>query len=587
MYFSFRGQKNKEHVSIPLDRMDHLAHNSTISIELKRSPALLFIEDEQEDAFLFAFDSNGQVASESFRKGNLSTMIVYDRGFGGYAAQFKLPFPTYPQSNFDRHNALLHYLAIQLRQGLSNQNALSPPLQMLHEACQKANVDFIDCFLSFLSDWNKTQYWLYPEKRNLSPELSKVFDALDWKAVPVKDKQACQLISLLFSELEPQLKNGQDLLEFLKQRKWPLIEALSQVKMASKPNQTNEVSLLLMALTQQIYSAVQQLDPEASIIPLKEDAQVNARLLSAYLQVYSIHLRNIMPPMDENEMQNHLRVYHASRVFAQKVNQLLPPLDNWDIKQQKGLISSLPINSATLQKMEDAYTTMLHHIGQDGKPGPIGQEDLAIAYELFAPLSSIRNTPIANLEKQINAEKVCIECPITARRIGRPSEQKLEDNCPKATLSLSEKGKKEYITLSYDPFGTSLGWPALEGKYLLRFQPKFHAIPYRLRLREARQINYPNSFQPYSFESDLIISDLLKPDAAPLEKTISMNHVHETWDGYRFYLSSIAPSTPGSVKKVQIVVNHDPAKYLLTYPGAVILSLGIILLFWLRPYSKK
>lgn len=28
-------------------------------------------------------------------------------------------------------------------------------------------------------------------------------------------------------------------------------------------------------------------------------------------------------------------------------------------------------------------------------------------------------------------------------------------------------------------------------------------------------------------------------------------------------------------------------KYVLTYPGAIILALGIILLFWIRPYKKK
>ena len=66
-----------------------------------------------------------------------------------------------------------------------------------------------------------------------------------------------------------------------------------------------------------------------------------------------------------------------------------------------------------------------------------------------------------------------------------------------------------------------------------------------------------------------------------------MNNVHETWEGYRFYLSNISPSGEESVKRIQLVVNHDPAKYWLTYPGAIILSIGILLLFWLWPYGKK
>jgi uncharacterized protein YijF (DUF1287 family) len=63
--------------------------------------------------------------------------------------------------------------------------------------------------------------------------------------------------------------------------------------------------------------------------------------------------------------------------------------------------------------------------------------------------------------------------------------------------------------------------------------------------------------------------------------------VHETWDGYRFYLSSITPSDESAVKQVQIVVNYDPAKYLLTYPGAIVLSCGILMLFLLRPYRRS
>ena len=65
-----------------------------------------------------------------------------------------------------------------------------------------------------------------------------------------------------------------------------------------------------------------------------------------------------------------------------------------------------------------------------------------------------------------------------------------------------------------------------------------------------------------------------------------MNRVHETWEGYRFYLSSISPQEEGFLKKIQLVVNHDPGKYWLTYPGAIILTLGIILLFWLNPYKN-
>jgi uncharacterized protein YijF (DUF1287 family) len=41
---------------------------------------------------------------------------------------------------------------------------------------------------------------------------------------------------------------------------------------------------------------------------------------------------------------------------------------------------------------------------------------------------------------------------------------------------------------------------------------------------------------------------------------------------------------PAEMKQVQIVVNYDPAKYYLTYPGGCLVALGIFLLFWRKKY---
>ena len=172
---------------------------------------------------------------------------------------------------------------------------------------------------------------------------------------------------------------------------------------------------------------------------------------------------------------------------------------------------------------------------------------------------------------------ITVETPLTvSRKIAEPSK-KIEENTPRITFK-TQSG--DFFCLTYDKHGEGLKWPILHGKYLTRFQPKFTDLPYKVRLRQARQINYPNTNQPYSFESDLIFTDL--KTGAETQKTISMNNVYETWDGYRFYLANIARQE-GSANHIQIVVNRDPAKYWLTYPGAIVLSLGILLLFWLRP----
>jgi hypothetical protein len=172
-----------------------------------------------------------------------------------------------------------------------------------------------------------------------------------------------------------------------------------------------------------------------------------------------------------------------------------------------------------------------------------------------------------------------LECPLTFEIKSATPGKKLEENIPQLTLAIVAEGQRELVTLAYDAHAKDLKQPALGGRYLFRFQPEEKTIPYRVRLRDARQINYPNTNQPYSFESDLIITDTR--DQTVVEKTISMNNVHETWDGYRFYLANIAPGEEIAPQRIQLVVNRDPAKYFLTYPGAMIVAMGIVMLFWL------
>lgn len=187
--------------------------------------------------------------------------------------------------------------------------------------------------------------------------------------------------------------------------------------------------------------------------------------------------------------------------------------------------------------------------------------------------------------EQANDLAYSIETPLTTQIEEVPIRKKLEDNIPAVTLLVEKEGVRQLINLTYDRFGSGLKWPILNGSYLLKFQPQFEEIPYHIRLRQARQINYAHSKQAFSYESDIIVTD--RRTGESIEKTISMNHVHETPDGYRFYLSNISPSDESAVKHIQVIVNRDPAKHWLTYPGALILSLGIILLFWMKPYKKN
>lgn len=161
-----------------------------------------------------------------------------------------------------------------------------------------------------------------------------------------------------------------------------------------------------------------------------------------------------------------------------------------------------------------------------------------------------------------------IETPLTRKFTPLPSPQKLEEERPIVSLQIKEGEETDQTLLA---FGSPLPTSALKRELLLRFEPYKKRLPQTLRLREARAVFYPNSSQPQSYEAHLWYGN------TPVK--LSMNHVWESPEGYRFYLANMTPLDETAVKEVRLVVNRDPFKYYLTYPGALILALGIALLF--------
>lgn len=186
--------------------------------------------------------------------------------------------------------------------------------------------------------------------------------------------------------------------------------------------------------------------------------------------------------------------------------------------------------------------------------------DQGIHPELFIEnLTTPQSTVPVKLETKLRLD-VTQESPLT----------KWEDNKPSLLVNFQEGTLQESTRLSFDKYGTQLKVPILNGKYLVRYQSEIKKIPYRIRLHEARQINYPGTNQPFSYEADVTISN----GAFSERSTISMNNVYETYDGYRFYLANLQSGNRQDLQQVQIVVNRDPAKYILTMPGFFILLLG-------------
>lgn len=160
-----------------------------------------------------------------------------------------------------------------------------------------------------------------------------------------------------------------------------------------------------------------------------------------------------------------------------------------------------------------------------------------------------------------------IETPLT--QLYKKSEPPLKKEEQRPLIVLDYEGEKIPLL-----FKNSLASPFKDR--LLRFEEEFIHLPFTLRLIQARALFYPNSNQPFSYESDFLING--KP------VTLSMNHVYESPEGYRLYLSNITPMNKGDVKQVQLAVNRDPFKWILTYPGAIILTIGICLLLFFRKW---
>jgi hypothetical protein len=148
-----------------------------------------------------------------------------------------------------------------------------------------------------------------------------------------------------------------------------------------------------------------------------------------------------------------------------------------------------------------------------------------------------------------------------------------EDNKPMLEIELSQNEFKDTLQLFLDDDPKGLKWPCLNGKYLLRLQPYCIKIPHKIRLREAKKIDYEKTSKAYSFESQCLIDDFK-------EATLSQNEPYETEDHYRFYMSYLIQSGVNAAKTAVFAVNQDPSKKWLAFPGFSLLSIGIFLLLW-------
>lgn len=235
------------------------------------------------------------------------------------------------------------------------------------------------------------------------------------------------------------------------------------------------------------------------------------------------------------------------------------------------------LNEETRGKAPWKYLILSHVSPATSLIGQLSQ----IADSLPEPPESVSDEEADRIQsllmRMIATDPVTLETPLTPQFKSEDPQIKLEDNIPLVVLKHKPSG--QHIPISYDRNGAGIKWPILGGEAVIHYHPATEEIPHHVRLRQGRQINYPGSAKPMRYEADLIVDGE--------EVTISMNRVHETWDGTRFYLANVSENNGHEAKRVQIVVNRDPAKYWLTYPGGFVVGIGMIMLWGMAAPRKK
>ncbi len=159
--------------------------------------------------------------------------------------------------------------------------------------------------------------------------------------------------------------------------------------------------------------------------------------------------------------------------------------------------------------------------------------------------------------------------------IKEDKEQKSETPALQIELTQKNGAQETHWLLAGHSFLTEKDKEVLKWSLELKSFP----LPFSLLLKDFRKIDYPGTTNPASFESDVVLTD---PTARiTLERTIKMNKPLD-YQGYRIFQSSyIQDESLGEASVFSIAKNPGMR---LIYPGAGIIFVGVILLFYFHPF---
>jgi hypothetical protein len=150
---------------------------------------------------------------------------------------------------------------------------------------------------------------------------------------------------------------------------------------------------------------------------------------------------------------------------------------------------------------------------------------------------------------------------------------------PAIQLEIKTKEEAKQIWLRQ---GTPEKLELFDGTYHFLFGERKIPAGFRLELRDFRVDHYPGTTNPASFESDVTLKDDTR--GIQREATISMNKPL-IYNGFRIYQSGYNQSKGQSDISI-FAVGRDPGVG-VKYFGAVVLVVGMIVMFWMRKFSAN
>ncbi|MBI3316312.1 MAG: cytochrome c biogenesis protein ResB, partial [Candidatus Omnitrophica bacterium] len=120
-----------------------------------------------------------------------------------------------------------------------------------------------------------------------------------------------------------------------------------------------------------------------------------------------------------------------------------------------------------------------------------------------------------------------------------------------------------------------------DGLILVALRQKSAPVPFTLSLRDFRKVDYPGTRSAASYESDVTLED--PAEGVMLHRTISMNKPLD-YKGYRIFQSSFSQDPEVGETSIFTIAKNPGIG--LIYGGAIVLFIGVALVFWVKPFSS-